>query len=252
MKVTITALKREVLLLAAITGLFLGIVLFIYQGYNIHTGISISGHSLLIRSILFALLTSIVFLSTEILIEYLKINIRLVLRRLGQTLVAGSLVFLLYNYFWQWTDLSIYSYVKLLAEFAGVMIIPLTFHFLIFRKAGDKDTVSEMLKIGSANGKQVIRIRKQDFLLAKAEDNYVKLFYLKNGNPEQHLIRATLSQIIKQINHQDVQQCHRSFVINRENIVFQEKKNSKLLVTIKGYPLPIPVSPKYQEQFAYE
>lgn len=252
MKIKKLIVKHEYLLLALSTGLFLGVVLFIYQGYNIDQGISSSGHNLLFRSLSFALLTSAIFYTSEIGLEQLHVRINLFWRRLLQIGLGTTVVFFLYNYFWQWNDLYFQSYLKLLAEFTGVMIIPIVFHFLIYKNKLIDNQSPEMLKISSANGKQVVSLRKHDFLMAKAEDNYVKLFYIKNGDMEQLLLRATLSHIVNQINQPEVLQCHRSFVVNRENIVHQEKKNNKLLLTIQGYPLPVPVSPKYQQQFVFE
>jgi DNA-binding LytR/AlgR family response regulator len=47
-----------------------------------------------------------------------------------------------------------------------------------------------------------------------AEDNYSRLFYLKDGNLREKLLRITLKGIEQQIEHPDIVRCHRSYMVN--------------------------------------
>ncbi len=80
------------------------------------------------------------------------------------------------------------------------------------------------------SGKQSISIPVCNLLLIASEGNYVSLRYLKEGKPEQLLIRNTMKNIESQIDGKLLFKCHRAFIINHSFV-------EKVLGNSQGYRL---------------
>ncbi|MDW7690853.1 LytTR family DNA-binding domain-containing protein [Flammeovirgaceae bacterium SG7u.111] len=239
------------LFLSVLSGLFLGFSLFVYQAYNIPTGISASGHSLGLRALAFGLTTSLLFAGNEY-IYHRFLKLKLLLWRSWEIWCGATATFLLYNYFWNWFDLLPETYFRMFAEYFGIIIIPLSAAYFFEKNAfKEKETQQELpLVFTSSNGKQSIQMEAEDFLYAKAEDNYVKIFYLKNNEPKSVLLREKLSNIEKQLIVSQFARCHRSYLVNKANISHVEKKNQRVLLHLKNVEDPLPVSASYVQEFS--
>lgn len=79
---------------------------------------------------------------------------------------------------------------------------------------------SKEILIKSDSGQIGISINAKDLICIKAEGNYVKVFnYNINGIMEHQLYRDTLTRIIKEsISLENIQRCHRSFIVNFEKV----------------------------------
>lgn len=234
-----------------ITGLFMFLVLFFYKGFNIEQGDSFSGHNLFTRSLAFAITTSLTFWFNEFFIG-LRIKkhkkIHLFLWRVWEIFIAGNLVFLVYNYFWQGTEFYWSSYFLLLFEFFFVMVVPLLI-YEIWQRNMPRKTSKESYTFRSQNQKEKIMILTDDILYLTSEDNYVEIFYLSGSSIKSEILRNTLKNIEEQLpENSDLHRCHRSYMVNFRQITKLHGKNRKLLLTLKE-GLEIPVSDKYKQKF---
>ncbi len=90
-----------------------------------------------------------------------------------------------------------------------------------------------------------IKLNVDHFFYAKAQGNYVEIYYRKQKERDRALIRTTLSSIHDQI--PNAVQVHRSFLINPEKVLRLEGNSRKRIVILKGVTNPIPVSHTYAE-----
>lgn len=88
-----------------------------------------------------------------------------------------------------------------------------------------------------------------DFLYLESADNYVYVYYLSDGKKQRKILRNTLKSLEETLNVNSVLRCHRSFVVNTQNIEMVQKKGKKRYLKMKQTHIPIPVSDKYSNLF---
>lgn len=239
--------------ISILTGLFLFITLFIYRAYDVDAVEAYSGHSLLSRALIQGIGTSFVFYIFHFHIDSrLQINQKwkpLALN--GLSIFAGlNVAFLLFNYFYNWTELHWLSYVNFLYEYPLVVVIPILISYLIGLLNRQSTTnPARDLKFSSKNGKQTISIKPENFLYLKSVDNYIELYYLNGEGINKELFRNTLKDIEQEHSGSPfVKRCHRSYLVNPTNIQVTSLTSMNSLKLLVGQT-EIPVSSKYQKGF---
>ena len=186
-------------LVSLVTGFALFFVLFIYKAYNIQEGFSYSGHSLLFRSAAFGFVTSLSFFINEFYLSgmFRLSNLKRKLLWIGWEIFMGAnLTFLLFNYFWNWTEWYWNGYLLLLFEYSCVVNFPILFVHLLSKKANHKPAgASLQLHFLSENGKHRIALKPESLLYIKSGDNYVEVFYLSDNKVKCELLRNTMKAI---------------------------------------------------------
>ncbi|WP_222931359.1 LytR/AlgR family response regulator transcription factor [Xanthovirga aplysinae] len=238
-----------------LTGLFLFVVLFVYKGYNIQQGLSYSGHGLFFRSICFGLLTSFIFYIHEFfLLPIMPLsNIRRkILWVIWEVFMGANFIFLLFNYFWNWTEWYWPSYFLLIREYYLVMFFPISFCWILSRNPKPVPPKSKKLAFISENGKHKLQIKAENLIYLKSEDNYVEIYYISDGQLKCELQRNSLKNIEqKYLGSPFLSRCHRSYMINPANINQIIATNRQIQLDL-GYSKIIPVSKKYQSSFTSE
>lgn len=115
--------------------------------------------------------------------------------------------------------------------FSKIIIKPITFQNKI------------EVVISGNNQNEEIKFIEKNFLMAKAQANYVDVYYLKNDLLHKEMIRSTLSNIIKEI--PSAEQVHRSYIVNPSQIEKISGNTRKGAVIIRHIQNEIPISPKY-------
>ncbi|MDW3196848.1 MAG: LytTR family DNA-binding domain-containing protein [Cytophagales bacterium] len=235
-------------LLALTSGGFMFVVLYLYNAFNIQTGTSYSGHSLLFRSICFGLIT---FLSVGAQEWWIRQRLIIDSRKKRaiwyaiEILVTAHLVYLLFNYFWAWKEWYWISYGLMMIEVPMVLVIPISVVSILFK---EPKTELDLLVLKAEGGKVSLAIKPQDLLFIKAEENYVNIHHLINGQVEKQLIRKTMKEILQELRDQpNMVRCHRSYLINRTKILRLVQSPKKLELDL-GFNSIIPVSKTYQEE----
>lgn len=234
------------------TGLMLFFVLYVYKAYDIQQNDSYSGHSHLFRSIVFGLATSFIFFINEFLLA------QKVLKKPLQTLsyiswitweifTGTNVTFLLFNYFWNWTELYWFAYFLLLFEYTCVVIFPIFIINKLYQK--QSKAKSEILYFYSENGKNKISLQPDAFLYLKSEDNYIKVFYLSDNQVKNQLLRNSLKNIETTYSKSPyILRCHRGYIINPKKIIKTFENNRNFQVEI-AHHITLPVSQKYRSNF---
>ena len=99
------------------------------------------------------------------------------------------------------------------------------------------------------NGKIKFSIPPENLLFFESTDNYVTIYYLQDGITHRELIRNSLKSMEGQLSDIPVKRCHRSYIVNLQNLEFVQKKSNKLQLKIKNHQPFIPVSKKFSAQF---
>ncbi|MFA9372486.1 MAG: LytR/AlgR family response regulator transcription factor [Labilibaculum antarcticum] len=88
-----------------------------------------------------------------------------------------------------------------------------------------------------------------NFLFLEAIKNHVHIYYLADGLVKTASIRNTLTNVVDQVENDAIFQCHRSFLINLNQIKTAKGNSNGYKIHLKQYETTIPVSRKYVPEF---
>jgi DNA-binding LytR/AlgR family response regulator len=93
-------------------------------------------------------------------------------------------------------------------------------------------------------------IKKEDLLFIEAADNYVFIHYMDNQKPLKYLIRNNLKHIETALPGGGLVRCHRSFMVNIENVkVIRKEKEGFIIGFESNSNIKVPISKTYLEPF---
>jgi hypothetical protein len=142
-----------------------------------------------------------------------------------------------------------------------VLLLPYTILFLYFSRQ-DKSKQLERIedeKPGEApkfqlllfhdeKGELRLSIQRSSLLYIESADNYVIIWYLNKNTPTRFMLRSTLKALETQLSEARILRCHRSFMVNSDQIkvIRREKDGISLDLGIDNIP-NIPISKTYSE-----
>ncbi|MCC5932408.1 MAG: LytTR family transcriptional regulator DNA-binding domain-containing protein [Cyclobacteriaceae bacterium] len=143
---------------------------------------------------------------------------------------------------------------------ALVAVIPLLglilYFFVSLRKPEFSQVVYpdrnlELLKIYDEKGEVQVSVLPSLLLFLKSADNYVEIYFLKQGKVKKELIRTSLKRLENDMEKINVLRCHRSYMVNTGKVSLLQRTSKGLMIEIEGYSEAlIPVSRSYQEAFS--
>jgi len=99
------------------------------------------------------------------------------------------------------------------------------------------------LTLKGDNQNEVLQLLKDDFLYISAADNYIEVFYLKDGQPKSSLLRGTLKAAEETlIGTPGLFRCHRAYLVNLEKVKHISGNAQGLKLHLTGSEVIIPVS----------
>ena len=107
------------------------------------------------------------------------------------------------------------------------------------------DKTSMPLTLSSDTGKDEITLKINDLLFIESSENYATVVYLKQNTPTRALLRNTLSRLESQANQPDVVRCHRSFVVNLNQIERVTGNAQGYKLHLVGGSFVVPVARQY-------
>ena len=91
-----------------------------------------------------------------------------------------------------------------------------------------------------------------EFVYAKSEGNYVKIYYLDDNVLIHKLIRLSLKQLEIQLeNLSQIKRCHRSYLINMQHITSIDGNARSLTIQLDKVATSIPVSRSFSKADFY-
>jgi len=139
--------------------------------------------------------------------------------------------------------------------------IPYSFALLIIYYKNQREQIAHLqTKIAQPSGKKLLAFKDEngkikfsvlahDLLVLESTDNYVSVFYIIEGKVKRELLRNTLKNLEDSFYESSVIRCHRSFMVNIENIEFVKTAGKKLQLKVRLMDKIIPVSEKYSPLF---
>lgn len=139
--------------------------------------------------------------------------------------------------------------------------IPYSFAILIIYYKNHREEIDQLqTKISQPGEKKLIAFKDEnqkikfsvlakDLLVLESTDNYVSVFYLLDEKVQRELLRNTMKNLEELLKDTTILRCHRSYMVNSENVEFVKKDGKKLLIKIRLIDKSIPVSEKYSSLF---
>ncbi len=243
--------KKSPIILGVLSGFSVFHFLYFFGAYGIQKGLSYSGHSHLFRSISFGVLTFayLILFETWLKPKWAATPIKhRVIWYVGLVILGSQLIFILFNYFWNWQEWNFGAYLLIMKEFPLMMVLPLSFYLALKAVSKAKPIAGKYIIFQSENGKDQLKLSLEDFMYASSSENYITIFYTSNNDSKQHLIRKPLKVLEQELKAiPDIERAHRSYLVNRRNIRTVKQLKGKVQVEING--TSVPVSKSFQKHF---
>ncbi|NPA37044.1 MAG: LytTR family transcriptional regulator [Chlorobi bacterium] len=92
-------------------------------------------------------------------------------------------------------------------------------------------------------------VKRKDILYIESTDNYITVFFSNGGKVSKHMIRTSLKRVEESELSTKLLRCHRSFIVNLENVEWMKKEGRNFVLKIREIESFIPVSRSYIPQF---
>lgn len=106
-----------------------------------------------------------------------------------------------------------------------------------------KNELGTILRFISQDNQGDLHIPMKSFLVLKTSRNYVEIFYLEEETLKSKIVRNTMVGLLKAFEgNMDIFQCHRSFVINVNQLKKITRVEGGYQLVIEGLPFLVPVA----------
>ncbi|MEO0573698.1 MAG: LytTR family DNA-binding domain-containing protein [Bacteroidota bacterium] len=107
-----------------------------------------------------------------------------------------------------------------------------------------------MVQLDSNDGNENLELKISDILFLKGAHNYVEVYYFSNNQLKRSLLRNTLKSLFKDVERfESFVFCHRSYIINIQQVASINGNSRGYKVLLKGYDEFIPVSRQKATEF---
>lgn len=104
----------------------------------------------------------------------------------------------------------------------------------------------QLINLTSQNNNQTLQVAVANLFYLEAQQNYVSICHLKEGEIEKTVFRNTIKQMEAQLESTSLFRCHRSFMVNTELIENVAGNAQGLRLSLTNLPdFEVPVSRKY-------
>jgi hypothetical protein len=97
------------------------------------------------------------------------------------------------------------------------------------------------------NEKDTLVVSVNDLLFIESADNYSEIVFVQHGKSAKVLLRGSLSSFEEQAHHPDVVRCHRSYVVNLQQVESISGNAQGYKLQLKNYATPVPVARRYRD-----
>ncbi|MEP3387694.1 MAG: LytTR family DNA-binding domain-containing protein [Reichenbachiella sp.] len=156
-------------------------------------------------------------------------------------LLFGDLQLNLLHEYWLAIKLSI---LVGMIPYSGVIL-----YFKLLEKNKTTISTNHLVKITDSNNDLKLVVDNSQLLLLKSADNYVEIYYLKDGQVKKELVRTTLKILEQELSNQPIKRCQRSYMVNINRVAVIQKNSQGYNIELNGYDQPIPVSKNYKQYF---
>lgn len=142
-----------------------------------------------------------------------------------------------------------YTLLVIIIPYAGVL-----FYLYSTQQGENIDTLltasNHLVNILDENGELHMAVDLEEILYLKSADNYVAIYFFKDGKVKKELVRTSLKRLETELDEFPIRRCHRSYMVNMKKISVSMKSNQGLSLALKDYSdESIPVSKNYKAFF---
>lgn len=147
---------------------------------------------------------------------------------------------------------------------ASIIVIPYSLTYLAFTLLERKHQIealndiidkrhtaavesTENLNFYDRGGKLAFSTRRVNVLYIEAADNYSNIHYINEEKEDTFILHNSLKNIDNPELYQGLLRCHRSYMVNTDNVKLLRKEKDGLLIELSQGARPIPVSRTYND-----
>lgn len=113
-----------------------------------------------------------------------------------------------------------------------------------------ENSASKQLTLIAENEKDSLSIEANDLLFIESANNYSEVVFWQNDKREKKLLRSSLSRIEEQIQDADIVRCHRSFIVNLRQVENISGNAQGYKLQLKNEASVLPVARRYGDLVA--
>ncbi len=120
---------------------------------------------------------------------------------------------------------------------------------LLSNKETIENTTDTVLNFRDDKGELKLSIRAASLYYIISSDNYVDIKYVSGGKLQTFTLRSTLKRMEEEFKNKNLVRCHRSYIVNFDNVKILQKNDDGLILDFDHKDIPnIPVSKTYSVQ----
>lgn len=243
-------------------GLFTFLFLFIFQPFGIDKVVNVNPALIIGYGTLVSLSLFISYFIIPVIVPFYFNVKNWTIRKEATFLFITFLIITTTNYFYHQLYISKYmpafSYIKFMSIVFSIGVFPVLFIiFMIERYLQNKLNTTpkniieqirkekkEFVTIESDNLKEApLKLDIDSILYAQSNNNYTTIVYKDENKTKKELIRITLKKVEDLLNnYSQFIRCHRSFIVNKNEIIKTEGNARSLQIFLNHINEPIPVS----------
>lgn len=144
---------------------------------------------------------------------------------------------------------------------SAVLLLPYSISYLYFslneksrllKEEQLQDQVSNNTTLTFYDDKKELKlsIKKENLLYIESEDNYVNIYYSNKGKVSKYMLRNTLKSLEQEFAPKGIVRCHRSYMINIEQVSLLRKEKGGALFAEFALEqiIDIPITKTYSEE----
>jgi hypothetical protein len=138
---------------------------------------------------------------------------------------------------------------------ALVLVLPYSFSILIIalvwhRKENSRENLTsvkrlDLIPFRDERGQLKFSINHTDILFLESTDNYITVHFFSEGIVRKEMVRSSLKRLEASNITNGMVRCHRSYIVNLENVLWMKKENRNYVLKLKFIDILIPVSNSY-------
>ena len=128
---------------------------------------------------------------------------------------------------------------------AKAKIIDHAFHVYQENIDISKKISSNIISFLAENEKDTIIVKEASLIYLESADNYSIIVHEMDGKLQKEMLRGSLKRFESQITNEDIQRCHRSFIVNLRYVDHITGNAQGYRISLKGHEMVIPVSRNY-------
>ena len=145
-------------------------------------------------------------------------------------------------------------------EYTGLIaLLPYSFSILVIvliqinkEKNAKKELTSEdidLISFKDERNQVKFSVKSKDILYLESTDNYVTVYFSNEDKVSKHMVRTSLKNIENAELSAKLLRCHRSFIVNLDNVLWMKKEGRNFVLKVKNIDAFIPVSRSYIPKF---